>query len=90
MSLEFSERSFEDAIECGMLQYGPDACVGVVTAVQETMPPYGDTPSGGYRKSKPEDYHHTLCLSSRGTSWTSSSPRSPRSGRSSSSTMVHR
>ena len=26
MSLEVSERSFEEAIECGLLQHGPDAC----------------------------------------------------------------
>ncbi len=25
---EVSERSFEDAIECGLLRYGPDACPG--------------------------------------------------------------
>ncbi|NWF56356.1 MAG: IS200/IS605 family transposase [Syntrophaceae bacterium] len=26
MSPEISERSFEEAIDCGLLQYGPDAC----------------------------------------------------------------
>ena len=35
MSPEISERSFEEAIECGLLQYGPDACVGDATAVRE-------------------------------------------------------
>ena len=62
MSLEISERAFEDAIECGLLQHGPDACAGDATAARETPPPYGDTPPGGYRKRKPEDYDRTLCL----------------------------
>src|SRR5436309_7473533 len=62
MSPEISERSFEEAIECGLLQYGPDACVGEANAVRETSPPYGDTPPGGYRKRGSEDYDRTLCL----------------------------
>jgi len=33
MSPEVSERSFEEAIECGLLQHGPDACVVGVTAL---------------------------------------------------------
>ena len=39
MSPEISERSFEEAIECGLLQYGPDSCVGRGTEVHETMAP---------------------------------------------------
>ena len=35
MSPDVSERSFEEAIECGLLRYGPDACVGDATAVRE-------------------------------------------------------
>ena len=62
MSPEISERSFEEAIECALLEDGPDACAGDTTAVRETPPPYGDTPPGGYRKRKPEDYDRTLCL----------------------------
>ncbi len=62
MSPEISERSFEEAIECALLQTGPDACAGEANAVRETPPPYGDTPPGGYRKRKPEDYDRTLCL----------------------------
>ncbi|OGK85709.1 MAG: hypothetical protein A2X53_03345 [Candidatus Rokubacteria bacterium GWA2_70_23] len=57
-----SERSFEEAIECGLLQHGPDACAGDASAVRETSPPWGDTPPGGYRKRRPEDYDRTLCL----------------------------
>ena len=30
--------------------------------MRETPPPYGDTPPGGYRKRKPEDYDRALCL----------------------------
>ncbi|MBL8862892.1 MAG: putative DNA binding domain-containing protein [Planctomycetes bacterium] len=62
MSPEISERSFEEAIECALLQYGPDACAGDSMAVRETPPPYGDTPPGGYRRRKPEEYDRTLCL----------------------------
>jgi type I restriction enzyme R subunit len=62
MSPEISERSFEEAIEYALLQYGPDACPGESMAVRETPPPYGDTPPGGYRKRQPEDYDRTLCL----------------------------
>ncbi|MGH8254651.1 MAG: RNA-binding domain-containing protein [Steroidobacteraceae bacterium] len=62
MSAEISERAFEEAIECALLRYGPDACAGDVSAVRETPPPYGDSPPGGYRKRKPEDYDRALCL----------------------------
>jgi type I restriction enzyme R subunit len=62
MSPEISECSFEEAIECALLQYGPDACAGRTTAVRETSPPYGETPPGGYRKRKPEEYDRALCL----------------------------
>ncbi len=62
MTPEISERAFEEAIECGLLQHGPDACEGDATAVRETPPPYGDTPPGGYRKRRPEDYDRGLCL----------------------------
>ncbi len=66
MSVEISERSFEEAIECGMLQAGPDACAGDAKGMQQTSPTYGETPPGGYRKRKPEDYDRTLCLLPRG------------------------
>ena len=62
MSPEISERSFEEAIECALLQHGPDACADDRAAVRETPPPYGDTPPGGYRRRKPEDYDRALCL----------------------------
>src|SRR5437867_302347 len=62
MSPKISELSFEEAIECGLLRYGPDACAGDTTAARETPPPYGETPPGGYRKRRSEDYDRTLCL----------------------------
>jgi len=62
MSPEISERAFEDAIERGLLQHGPDACPGEPTAVREAAPAWGDTPPGGYRKRRPEDYDRALCL----------------------------
>jgi type I site-specific restriction-modification system R (restriction) subunit len=70
MSPDVSERAFEDAIECGLLQHGPDlpaeasakAGAGDATAVRETPPPYGETPPGGYRQRRLEDYDRALCL----------------------------
>ena len=62
MSSGISERAFEDAIECGLLQYGPDACPGTADSVREPSPSYGEMPPGGYRKRRPEEYDRTLCL----------------------------
>jgi len=62
MSLEISERSFEEAIECGLLLHGPDACAGEARAVREPLAAYGESLPGGYRKRKPEEYDRTLCL----------------------------
>lgn len=62
MSPEISERSFEDAIECALLQLGPDACPADAGLVLEKSPAYSETPPGGYRKRRPEDYDRALCL----------------------------
>jgi type I restriction enzyme R subunit len=62
VSPEVSEKAFEEAIECGLLAGGPDACPGGPTAVSETPRAWGDTPPGGYRKRKAEDYDRALCL----------------------------
>ena len=62
MTPKISERSFEEAIECALLQHGPDACPGDATAVLETPPPFGDTPPGGYHRRGPQDYDRGLCL----------------------------
>ena len=60
MSPDLSERSFEDAIECALLQGGPDACAGTATNGAATT--FGDTPPGGYRRRRLEDYDRALCL----------------------------
>src|SRR6266849_8306547 len=59
MSPEVSERGFEDAIEAGLLQHGPDAQAG---SVREPSAHYKDAVSGGYHKRRPEDYDRALCL----------------------------
>ncbi len=65
MSLVISERGFEAAIECALVQGGPDACAGDAGSVRETPLAYGDMPPGGYRKRGPDDYDQTLCLLTR-------------------------
>jgi hypothetical protein len=62
LSPEISERSFEDTIECALLVHGPDACAGVVSAISETTPPFGDTQPGGYYRRRTTDYDATLSL----------------------------
>ena len=63
MSTEVSERAFEEAIECALLQHGPDACPGDATTVRESTPPYGEQPvPGGYLRRRAEDYDRGLCL----------------------------
>ncbi len=56
MSVEVSERSFEEAIEGALLAPG--------AAVRET-PFDGEAPPGGYGRRSPEDYDRALCLLSR-------------------------
>jgi type I restriction enzyme R subunit len=63
VSLSISERSFEEAIECGLLRQGPDACSGDV--LEEPAEPYVGGAPGGYRRRKPEEYDRALCLLSR-------------------------
>ncbi len=65
MSPEISERAFESAIECALLKFGPDACVDAPGAVRESVPAYGESPPGGYRRRKPDDYDRSLCLITR-------------------------
>ena len=54
--VNISERSFEEAIECALLQHGPDACAGDATVVREAAEPYGEMAPGGYHKRRHEDY----------------------------------
>ncbi len=62
MSPEVSEKSFEEAIECALLEHGPDACAGYATAVREVPAPWGEAPPGGYRRRRPDEYDRALCL----------------------------
>lgn len=61
MSPEISERSFEDAIEIGLLENGPDA-IADRTGSREPVRVWSDAASGGYRKRRPDDYDRSLCL----------------------------
>jgi type I restriction enzyme, R subunit len=63
--VDISERSLEEAIECGLLRHGPDACAESATGLHEPLRPYGDLASGFYRKRRPEDYDRSLCLLAR-------------------------
>jgi type I restriction enzyme R subunit len=62
MSPDISERSFEDSIECGLLQHGPDACAEAADGLREAARPYGEVLSGGYRKRHFEAYDREPCL----------------------------
>lgn len=62
MSPDISERSFEEAIECGLLRAGPDACPGEPAGTGETPSTYGDAPPGGYHRRKPDEFDRALCL----------------------------
>lgn len=63
MTAEVSERAFEEAIECALLEHGPDACTGDATQTRETPPSWhGEPVPGGYRRRSPQDYDRGLCL----------------------------
>ena len=63
VTLEISERAFEEAIECALLRHGPDACPDDAAGVRESAPEFGDEPlPGGYLRRRPEDYDRGLCL----------------------------
>jgi type I restriction enzyme R subunit len=62
MSVEVSERSLEEAIECGLLQHGPDACAENAAGAREASWPHGEVASGFYRKRRPDDYDRILYL----------------------------
>ena len=64
MSIEVAERRFEEAIECALLENGPDACEGEAVTFRETLASYGagGAAPGGYRKRRREDYDRGLCL----------------------------
>ena len=55
MTVNVSERAFEDAIEASLLRHGE-------SAIAEERYSYVDAPSGGYQKRDSEDYDRSLCL----------------------------
>ena len=57
-----TERAFEEAIECALLEHGPDACAGDATLVREATFTYGEDVPGGYRRRSSRDYDAGLCL----------------------------
>jgi type I restriction enzyme, R subunit len=65
MSPDISEHSFEEAIECGLLRYGPDACPEGEFGFAEPAVLWSEMPPGGYRRRLPEEYDRTLCLIQR-------------------------
>ncbi len=63
MTINISERAFEDVIECALLRYGPDACPEDRGEVCEATSAYEAGPMpGGYLKRRAEDYDRRLCL----------------------------
>ena len=62
MTIEVSERAFEDAIEAALLRGGPDAVRAGARAVGELRPTYDEYPPGGYHKRRQQDYDRGLCL----------------------------
>jgi type I restriction enzyme, R subunit len=63
MTVDVSERSLEEAIECGLLERGPDACADTARGFRAPrQQPYGDVASGFYRRHRPEEYDRALCL----------------------------
>jgi len=62
VSPDISERALEDAVERTLLQGGPDDIERDAAAVRDPLPPYSETPPGGYRSRKPDEYDRALCL----------------------------
>jgi hypothetical protein len=62
MSVKVAERSFGEAIECALLENGPDACAGDSMTVRGALAPYGGGAPGCYRKRRPQDYDRGFCL----------------------------
>jgi Type I restriction enzyme R protein N terminus (HSDR_N). len=62
VTVEIAERKFEDAIECGLLLYGPDACAGETNVIRDAPLPESGILPGGYRRRRTTDYDPALCL----------------------------
>ena len=62
MTVEVSERSFEEAIQRALLLNGPDALAEDSSRVRETRLPFDDSVPGGYLKRTSDGYDRALCL----------------------------
>jgi hypothetical protein len=78
MTVTVSERSFEEAIECGFPRGGPDACAGNMPVVREEPQAWGDAQPSVGAVRRTTTARSTSC---RATPSTSLSRRSRRSGR---------
>jgi len=66
MTVELSQRSLEEAIECGWLQHGPNACAQDATGFgTPAQPPCGGGAHGVFRQRRFEDYDRVLSLLQR-------------------------
>ena len=54
MNLDTSERSFEEAIEAGLVSGPPRADIGHEPGLEESAAPWGDTSPGGYPSVRPK------------------------------------
>ena len=58
-----TEQAFEDAIECVLLQGGPDACPSHKARVREPRPGYGPSfKPGGYHRRASSEFDRERCL----------------------------
>ncbi len=62
MTVEVSERTFEEAIECALLEYGPDACGGDASVIRDVPLDARDLLRGGYCRRTSREYDSPLCL----------------------------
>ncbi len=58
-----TEQAFEDAIECALLQGGPDARPNPKARVREPCPAYGPSSKpGGYNRRSTSEFDRSRCL----------------------------
>ena len=58
-----TERAFEDAIECALLQGGPDSCPNYKARARKPRPGYGPSfKAGGYHRRTSADFDRERCL----------------------------
>jgi type I restriction enzyme R subunit len=62
VTVEITERRFEEDIECVLLRDGPDECPGELSVIRDAPGPVGGFLSGGYRRRAARDYDPALCL----------------------------